>query len=190
VFSFKRYFVPTRWPILAPHTVWRVAAMFLMAAFAIVARGCGYDFGSMAAYAGYFLAFVALPGLVVLYGLRRGPISLAVVVALGVPTGFAIEIFSYLGMAAGGLKEYYRFLPLVWLGAAAALWSQRRERPVRVFVSGAHSGIALGLAVAFFGLIFVAASQMFAESPLPSDISRLGLPREPGGGDQTQLAAR
>lgn len=140
--------------------------MFLMAAFAIVARGCGYDFGSMAAYAGYFLAFVALPGLVVLYGLRRGPISLAVVVALGVPTGFAIEIFSYLGMAAGGLKEYYRFLPLVWLGAAAALWSQRRERPVRVFVSGAHSGIALGLAVAFFGLIFVAASQMFAESPL------------------------
>ena len=157
-----------RAPVLGPLTIWKAAGVLLMAAFAIVARGSGYDFAAVAAYAGYFLAFVALPGVVVMYGLRRGPVSLAVVLALGVPTGFAIEIFSYLGMAAGGLKEYYPFLPLVWLGAAAFLWSQRREPPVRAFVSGAHAGVVLGLVLAFLGLVFVAASQMFAESPLSS----------------------
>lgn len=141
------------------------AAVFLVA-FVIIARACGYDFYALGAYAGYFAAFVALPGVVVLSVLNRGPLSLAILLALGIPTGFAIEIFSYLGLAAIHAKEFYRFLPLVWLAAGAALWWRRREWPVRPRVAGAHAGLVLGVAVAFLGIVFVAASQMFAESPL------------------------
>ncbi|MCX6953388.1 MAG: hypothetical protein NTV51_14650 [Verrucomicrobia bacterium] len=132
----------------------------------IVARACGYDFYAVSAYAGYFAAFVALPGVVVLAALNRGPLSIATVVALALPTGFAIEIFSYLGMASLGAKELYRFLPALWLAAGAFLWSRRKVWPVQRRVSGAQAGLALGMAVAFLATMVMAASQMFAESPL------------------------
>lgn len=166
VSSFERLVVRARWPLVAPRTLWKTAAVLLSAAFLIVARACGYDFYALAAYAGYFAAFVVLPGVVALAALNRGPLSIAVVVAVAVPTGFAMEIFSYLGLAAMGGRELYRFLPLVWLAAGAALWWQRKESPVQRRISGAHAGLAVGMAVAFLGIVILAASQMFAESPL------------------------
>lgn len=162
----ERYPVRVRWPRVAPRTLWHITAVVLVCALAIIARACGYDFSAVLAYAAYFLAFVALPGGVVLSALNRRPLSVVTWVALGVPTGFALEIFSYLGLAAAGAKEAYGFLPLVWLAGGALLWFRRREWPVRPRATGAHAGIALGLAVAFLAVVVMAASQMFAESPL------------------------
>ena len=66
----------------------------------IVARACGYEFDTLSRYIGYFSLYVALPGIVATYFVNRGPLSLAHAIALGVPTGFAVEIFSYLGLCA------------------------------------------------------------------------------------------
>ncbi len=164
--SFERLVVRAPRPFASPGALWKATAAVFAIAALIVARACGYDFYSLLAYAGYFAAFVALPGVVTLYALNRHPLSLAMALALAIPTGFAIEIFSYLGLAAMEMREFYRFLPLGWLAAGAGLWWQRRESPVRVRVAGSHAGLVLGLSVAFLGIIFVAASQMFAESPL------------------------
>lgn len=142
----------------------------LACSLAILARACGYDFSSLAIYAVYFTAFVALPGVVVLYALKGRPLSPSVVLALAVPTGFGIEIFSYLGLAAAGMRGAYSYLPLVWLGLGAALWYRRREWPVQRHFSDAHAGIAFGLSAALLGVVFMAASQMFAESPLSTGI--------------------
>ena len=163
---FGRFVDRARGPVLEPRTLWKITAAVLVGAFAIIARACGYDFAGVLAYAAYFCGFVVLPGAVVLLALHRRPLPLVVVVALGVPTGFAIEIFSYLGLAAAGAKESYRFLPLVWLAGGALLWFRHRAWPVRPRATGAHAGIALGLAGALLAVVVMAASQMFAESPL------------------------
>ena len=164
--SLERFVIGARRPLVAPGLLWKATAFFLACSFAIMARACGYDFYALASYTAYFAAFVALPGVVVLCALNRGPLSLIAVFALALPTGFAIEIFSYLGLAAVGAREFYRFVPLVWLAAGVAWGWSRREWPVQRRFSDAHAGLAVGLAVAFLGIIIVAASQMFAESPL------------------------
>ena len=164
--SFERFFVPTPRPLVAPGVLWKIAVVVLVVALAIVARACGYDLFALTAYAAYFAAFVALPGVVLLWALNRRALSIATVFALALPTGFAIEILSYLGLAAVGARELYRFMPVLWLAAGVGLWTQSRRSPVPLRVSGAHAGVALGLVVAFLGLVFIAASQMFAESPL------------------------
>lgn len=164
--SFERYFVPTPRPLIAPGGLWKIAAVVLVVALAIVARASGYDLIALTAYAAYFSAFVALPGVVMLWALNRRALSIATVFALALPTGFAIEILSYLGLASVGAREFYRFMPVFWLAAGVGLWAQSRRSPVRLRVSGAHAGLALGLVVAFLGLVFLAASQMFAASPL------------------------
>lgn len=163
---FGRFVDRARGPVLEPRTLWKITAAVLVGSLAIIARACGYDFAGVLRYAAYFGGFVALPGAVVLWALHRRPLPLVAVVALGVPTGFAIEIFSYLGLAATGAKESYRFLPLVWLAGGALLWFRHRAWPVRPRATGAHAGIALGLAGALLAVVVMAASQMFAESPL------------------------
>ena len=73
--------------------------------------------------------------IVALYVVNRGPISLTQVLALAVPTGFAIEIFSFLGFSALELKPAYTWVPLLWCGAAIAIRITRDEWPVRVRLS-------------------------------------------------------
>jgi hypothetical protein len=162
--------VRARWPLAAPGVVWKASLFVFLIAFVIIARACGYDLGAVFGYAAYFAAYVALPGIVVLALLNRGPLSLMTALALAVPTGFALEIFTYLGLAALDLRGAYRFMPLLWL-ALGWWWHARHQAwPVRWRVSGSHAGLALGLAVAFLGTVFMAASQMFAESPLSTGL--------------------
>ena len=140
-------------------------ALFVVA-FVVIARACGYDFGALVRYGAYFAAYVLLPGVVLLALLNRGPLSLMVALALAVPTGFAVEIFTYLGWAALDLRSGYTFMPVIWLALGAWWHKRKRVWPVHVRLSGAHAGLALGLCVAFLGTVFMAVSQMFAESPL------------------------
>jgi hypothetical protein len=140
--------------------------LLLAAAAFVVARSCAYEFGSVAAYAAYLLFQVALPGVVAMTLVVRGPLPLARVLALALPTGFALEIFTYLGLTALGAKGLYPWTPAVWLTLAIGLRWGRGEWPVRGRLSGRHAGIAAGLAAAFLGTVLMAASQLFAEAPL------------------------
>src|SRR5439155_8762783 len=47
---------------------------------------------------------------------------------------------------------------------------RRHEWPVRVRFVGPRAGVALGLSIAFLGTVLMAASQMFAESPLAAGL--------------------
>ncbi len=185
MYFFERCIVRARWPLVAPGVVWKASLSVFLTALVIVVRACGYDLGAVFGYAAYFAAYVALPGIVVLALLNRGPLSLMTALALAVPTGFALEIFTYLGLAALDLREAYRYGPLVWL--ALGWWWHRRHQawPVRRRVSGSHAGLALGLSLAFLGTVFMAASQMFAESPLS-----MGLPARAIFHDWVYLVSR
>jgi hypothetical protein len=128
VSSFERLVVRARPPAFAPSALWKATAVLAVCGFLILARACGYDFLALVKYATYFTAYVVLPGAVVLYALNRGPLSLMVILALAVPTGFAVEIFSYLGLASIGARVAYAFTPAVWLLLGVALWWRQRAR--------------------------------------------------------------
>lgn len=164
--SFQRTVISFRRPCIEPGTLWRTGLGLLAVGAFIVARACGYEFDVVTSYLGYFGLYVALPGLVVMYAVNRGPLSLAHAFALGLPTGFALEIFTYLGLTALNAKLAYLWVPLGWLGLAVAIRLRRGEWPVRVRVSAHHAGVFAGLCVAFLGTALMAAGQMFSESPL------------------------
>jgi hypothetical protein len=147
-------------------TLWRVAMGVLALSAFIIVRGCGYEFGTVGIYLAYLALHVALPGTVALYAVKGGPISIAQAFALGLPTGFALEIFTYLGFSALEIKEAYAWVPLAWGALAIAIRYWKREWPLRVFVSAHHAGYFLGLSIAFLATLLMAASQMFSESPL------------------------
>ena len=132
----------------------------------IIVRACGYEFGTVFTYLGYLALYVALPGCVAMYFVNRGRISVGLAMALGLPTGFAIEIFSFLACSALEVKEAYTWVPLIW--CALAVWIRRSSGHwlVRVSLSGHHAGVFLSLCVAFLATALMAASQMFSESPL------------------------
>lgn len=147
-------------------TWWRGSFWVLALAAAIVLRACGYQVGVVAGYAFYVAAYVVLPGSIAVAFVNRGPLSLAMTVALAVPTGFALEIFTFLGLAALEAKAVYQWTPLAWLALAVTIRIRSGRWPVRCELSGHHAAIGFGLAVAFLGTAVMAVSQMFAESPL------------------------
>jgi hypothetical protein len=136
----------------------------------ITARACNYDFNALARYFSYLTVYVALPGVVTLYAVKRSPLSLSVALALGLPTGFAVEIFSFLGLSALGMKALYPWMPLVWAVAALAVRWRQGEWPLRTRLSAHHAGVGAGLALAFLATGLMAASQMFSESPLAAGL--------------------
>lgn len=161
-----RRIVPTGLPPSAAPLLWGAAALVLGATALLVARADSYDLGTLAGYFAYLAAYVVLPGVVGLYFVNKGPLSLGLAIALGVPTGFAIEIFSYIACSALGVREIFPWTPLVWAALAALAWRVKGEWPVRVRLTAHHAGLALGVAVAFLATALAAAGQMFAESPL------------------------
>ena len=149
---------------------WLAVALLLTAVGFIVVRSCGYDGLAVGGYGLYLALYVALPGLVVMQAITRGPLSLTRALALALPTGFAVEILSYLGCAALHLREVYACLPLGWLGLAALQTWTSGALPLRWRVTVRHGGIACGLALAFLATTLMAASQMYAESPLAAGL--------------------
>jgi hypothetical protein len=151
----------------------------------LLIRGCGYDAAPVAAYGGYFLLYVLLPGVVVLWAVQHRPVSLTLAIALGIPTGFAAEIAAYLGLSALGAKSWFTYVPLLWLVAGGALALSKRQWPVRWWVTGRHAGLALAMSLLFLWTVAIAISQMFAASPLIS-----GLPQRAIFHDWVYLLSR
>jgi len=143
-----------------------VAVLLLALTGFIVARGCGYDLVALLKYAGYLSCYVVLPGLVVMHAVNRNTISLATAVALAVPTGFALEIFTFLGFSAMGVKSLYAWTPLGWALLACALRYRSGAWSLHTRISTGNGVRWAGLALAFCGTALLASSQMFAESPL------------------------
>jgi hypothetical protein len=166
VASLQRFVLPVSSTFVSVATLWRATLTIVAVSAFIVTRACGYELDTLAAYLGYFGLYVALPGIVTTYFVNRGPLSIAHAIALGVPTGFAVEIFTYLGLSASDAKGVYIWMPIGWVWIALAIRFARNEWPVRVRVSAHHAGLCLGLGVAFLATVMMAASQMFSESPL------------------------
>lgn len=165
--------------------MWLAMGLALAVAVWLVGRSCGYEFGAVAVYAAYFGCYVVLPGVVVLHWLERRPLTLTWAIALGVPLGFAIEIFSFLGLSALQLRGLMPVLPVVWVGVGALLWTRQRTGPLRVRIGRRHAALSLALAVLFLATVVAAVCQMFAESPLVD-----GLPQRPIFHDWVYLASR
>ena len=151
---------------LAPEGLWRAAGLVLAAALFGLVRGNGYDWGGLLTYAAYLLAYVLLPGVVALAWAERRPVGWSGLLALALPAGFALEALGFLGAAAAGHRELHLWSPLVWLALAVYLRRQRGRPLLRLRLAGHHAGLAAALALAFLGTVVMAASQMYAESPL------------------------
>lgn len=151
-------------------TLWRAAAAALLVAAFIVVRAFGYELRPVALYLGYFSFYVALPGVVALSFVNRGRVSLAQAFALGIPTGFALEIFTFLAASALHAKPLYAWAPLGWIALAVANRMRGGTWPVRARMSAHHAGVALALCMAFLGTVLIAASQMYAEAPLANGL--------------------
>jgi hypothetical protein len=132
----------------------------------LVARGCGYDNGAVLSYVAYFGLYVVLPGVVCLSAVNRQALSLETAIALGVPTGFALEISGFLALSAADARWLYPYMPLAWAVGGAVLIVRRREWPVRWWPSVSRAGVALALSLLVLVTVLSAASQMFAEAPL------------------------
>jgi len=168
---------PVPWAAIA------VAAPFFIAAAAIVVRGCNYAIGLPVAYAGYFALQVMLPGAMAML-LFRQPLSLSSIVALAIPTGFALEIATFLGLSALHATNLMRIAPVVWafIGIAAYL----RAGDTRWEPRASSSRLATFVLCAI-GLVTViaAAGHVYAEAPLVA-----GLPQRPIFHDWMYLLSR
>jgi hypothetical protein len=151
-------------------TLWRAALGVVAATVFLMARACDYDFGALARYTAYFAFHVVLPGVVLVSAIRRQPLSLSRVIALGVPTGFALEVFTFLQLAALGANSLHAWVPLLWIAAALGLRWREGAWPVRIRVSPQHAGVVLGWLVAVLCTVVLAGSQMYAESPLAAGL--------------------
>ncbi len=164
--SLTRFVVPSSLRVIPVSAFWWLASGLVGFAGFLIVRACGYDFATVAYYAAYLALHVMLPGAVVMYAVNRGPLSLSHLIALGVPTGFALEIFTYLGLAAIDARALHAWMPLGWAALAVGIRRRQGQWPVRWRVTAHHAGICLVLLVAFLATTIMAASQMFAESPL------------------------
>ncbi len=83
VTSVQRFVIPTpSLRVISPSTLWRTGIALLGVTAFLVARACGYEFDTMASYTGYFALYVMLPGVLAMYFVNRGPLSLAQVTRL------------------------------------------------------------------------------------------------------------
>lgn len=183
--SLLRTVMPARHPCAETGTLWRTGLLLLAVGVFIVARAFGYAFDALTGYFVYLGLHVALPGVVAMYAVNRGPVSPVGAIALGLPTGFALEIFTYLGLAALDAKLAYAWMPLGWLALAVFVRWRRGTWPVRMRVSAHHAGVFAGLCLAFLATALTAAAQMFAESPLVD-----GLPQRAIFHDWVYLVSR
>jgi hypothetical protein len=152
----------------------------------LVTRACNYELTPLLRYAAHLGLQVYLPGVLALRWVNGGrPSSFTETLALGVPTGFAVEAAAFLGLSALGARGAAPFLPIVWLTWLGYSRVRKHIWPVRVRWSARHAGLALALSSLFVVTTLAAAAHMFAESPLVS-----GLPQRPIFHDWIYLISR
>ncbi len=170
---------------IASAIAWVAAWVVLAAVQYLVVRACAGDGVPLLRYAGYFALHVYLPGVVALWFVKRGPVSLTESIALGVPTGFALEILVYVLVSALGGQDGLAAMPVVWIALAVLIRTRSGHGPLRVGLTRRHAGLALGVAVLFAATAIATTSHMFAESPLVG-----GLPQRPIFHDWIYLVSR
>ena len=137
-------------------------------------------------YTAHFGLQVYLPGLLALRWVNAGrSISFTESVALGVPTGFALEAAGFLALSACDARGLAPFLPVAWLAGLGFLVWRKRAWPLRVRWSARHAGLALALSALFLVMAIAAAAHMYSESPLVN-----GLPQRPIFHDWIYLIGR
>lgn len=144
-----------------------LTGVFLLLAYWILARSCGYDHGALSGYGLYLGLYVWLPGHGLLVWASRERVTLTRSLALGLPLGFAFEIAMYLGLSALGLRGQYLWVPVVGgISVLAALGSKRNWRQVLPDVAGMEVWPLCALAGAALLVMITAAAQMYAPAPL------------------------
>lgn len=150
----------------------------------VVLRGCEYNPAIPLRYLGYFALQIALPGAIVMYLAQVRPLNVLTLIALGLPTGFAVEIFTFLGLSALHLRSLMPVAPLVWL-AVAVLRYRREGRREWSFEFPVGRGVVLAVSALSLFTVLLAAGHMYAESPLVH-----GLPQRPIFHDWMYLLSR
>jgi hypothetical protein len=119
-------------------------------------------------FLGYDVAFVALPGMAMLWALRGRRCGLLVTVALGWPLGQTLEILAFTAAAATGLRSLFIIYPLIVILPSAFVIRRRRRSPQRV---AEEPGISNAAAWATAGLISVGllylTLMLIPQAPLP-----------------------
>jgi hypothetical protein len=119
-------------------------------------------------FLGYEVAFVALPGMAMLWALRGRRCSLLVTIALGWPLGQTLEILAFTAAAATGLRSLFIIYPLVVILPAAFLIRRRWRAAQQV---AQEPGISIAAAWATAGLISAGllylTLMLIPQAPLP-----------------------
>ena len=120
-------------------------------------------------FLGYELAFVALPGVAVLWALRGKPRGFLELIGLGMPIGFTLEILAFSATAAAGARTLFLAYPVVVTALAGLVAVRQRRESSRV--AGAPpisprvmwmAALALAVGLVYVALIFI------PQAPLPT----------------------
>jgi hypothetical protein len=121
-------------------------------------------------FLGYEVAFVALPGVALLWVLRGHRTAFVVTVALGWPLGQTLEILAFSATAAVGLRGLFLLYPVVVIAPSLVVILRRRSSAVRGDSDREPMSWQLMWAIAAalsFGLVYIA-YMFLPEVPLPS----------------------
>ncbi len=151
---------------LAHGFIWIVVWAVLCLCYLLVLRGCGWNNASVGAFALYWCFFVFLPGLVATSWVLGRSLTLTQVLALAVPTGYALEILLYLACSKLGYKGLFGFYPLLWVALAIAGLARTGSPPLRIGSMYKAPLIALSLTCLFCASTCFAVSQLYAETPM------------------------
>jgi hypothetical protein len=126
-------------------------------------------------FLGYEVAFVALPGIAVLWAVRGRRPGFLAMVAIGWPIGQTLEILAFIATAAAGVRGLFLIYPVVVLaGSALPIWRRRDDVAAETDSGGLTTGLmwtaagAISLGIAYLALMFL------PQVPLPSATSAVG----------------
>ena len=133
----------------------------------IVVRACGGDQGALWRYAGYVAIYVWLPGVLVLGAFSGRRVSWVDALAVGLPVGFAIEIFTYVLLSVLGLRVLFAWSPVVWVvGLLLPAGRRARWRDASPTVAGWRPWLICALAGVGLVMVVTTAAHYYVAAPL------------------------
>ncbi len=144
----------------------------LLVAAAVVATWLIFGVGllDIIRFLGYDIAFVALPGMAMLWALRGKRCGLLVTIALGWPLGQTLEILAFSASAATGHRSLFVLYPLIVI-LLSALLIRRRWRSLQQAADEPGISIAAAWATAVvisLGLLYLTL-MLIPQAPLPGN---------------------